>query len=189
MDNNTENIDFIDVEEREQSLAEAQAQFKKKYKFKVLSHGFADTVIFAVLLVIAFFIISSFFSISTIRGNGMAPTVTDKNYVVVNKMAYIKREPCRGDIISSGGRIFRIIGLPDETVSFNGGHIYIDNHIAEETYLQDTIRTSSIGDNTSITVPENGYLVLCDNRSCTDDSRKNIFVNRQDIDGKIITII
>ena len=75
----------------------------------------------------------------------MVPTLQVHDRVLVNKLSYKLHPVHRGDIVvfkapegSDPGiddLVKRVIGLPEETVSAHGGHVYINGKQLPETYL------------------------------------------------------
>lgn len=120
----------------------------------------------------------------------MLPTLTQGDYFLVNKYIYHLHPPRRGDIIVFFPPRFkpgpyryvkRIIGLPNETLAIVNERITIDGVPLKEPYA-----TGDSGPNYGpITVPENTYFVMGDNRMESEDSRTFGVVPRRRIDGKI----
>lgn len=171
----------------EEMMAVAQQQFKKKYHFRLFRHDLVSTVVIGALLLIYVIGVLSIMSIKTVRGDGMSPSAKAGSFVVIDRAAYQFRSPARGDIVLSGGKIFRIIGLPGETISLNGGNVYIDDMIADETYLPDRTSTYDCGIR-EFKLNDGEYFTLCDNRNCYDDSRSGFYVTNNTITGKVIWV-
>lgn len=167
-------------------IAEAQQKFKKEYKFRSLRHTLGTEAIFFAICLIAFLIVTHFVNISTIHGDGMTPTFNMGDHVLVNKLAYAKKEPVRGDVVAIHGRLLRIVGLPGDEIYMNGGRLYINDMLAEETYLGEDVYTYPVGSVMNFTLQDGEYFVLCDNRYCTEDSRDGTMIHVSDIDGKIV---
>ncbi len=101
---------------------------------------------------------------------------------------YLLGEPDRGDVViiesSSPPQdrlIKRIVGLPGDTIEINGGTVYINDYPIDEPY------TSGLSSSLApVSVPEDHYFVLGDNRGRSNDSRFPGFgpVQRSDILGK-----
>lgn len=131
----------------------------------------------AIVLPIRYFIAQPFI----VRGASMEPNFFDREYLVVDEISYLLREPQRGEAIvfryPKDPRQFfikRIVGLPGERVEIKSGKIKIFNSVypagltLEEPYLSLGLAThpevvSTLG-------PEE-YFILGDNRNASSDSR------------------
>lgn len=126
-------------------------------------------------------------------GASMEPTLADGTQIVINKASYQLGDPDRFDVIvfkQSGSEhsyynIKRVIGLPGETVVIEDGVIYIDGEELKEPIIVEEVRAAGLAGE-AITLEENEYFVLGDNRNNSEDSRfANIgCIVREDIIGK-----
>ena len=129
-----------------------------------------------------------------IKGDSMQPNFPDGEYLLTDKVTYRLDEPKRGDVIvfkapTGNGDEFikRIIGLPGEKVSITNGKVTVDGEILKESYLSDTLYTSSgsfLSEGKEVTVPSESYLVFGDNRPRSSDSRVFGFITKKDITGR-----
>lgn len=100
--------------------------------------------------------------------------------------------PQRGDVIvldppvnTSQPYIKRVIGLPGESIGFEGGYVYIDGVKLDEPYINGAITECERGPNCAIDkIPEGYVYVLGDNRDNSSDSRVFGLVKIEDIVGK-----
>ena len=126
----------------------------------------------------------------------MLPTFQDKEQIIVEKVS-IKYKPLeRGEITvvrhPDNQQVFlikRVIGLPGETIHFNEGDVFINGEILLEPYLNENTLTwgkTYIADGESITLNEDEYVMLGDNRDNSEDSRYWGFVPESHILGQPI---
>ena len=115
-----------------------------------------------------------------VSGASMEQTFHNNEYLIVDQLTYRFRGPERGEVIifrypndPSKYFIKRVIGLPGETVSIADNTITITNKenpnglILEEPYIGEVVTDG----NQSITLSEEEYFVMGDNRDHSSDSR------------------
>jgi signal peptidase I len=76
--------------------------------------------------------------------------------------------------------IKRVVGLPGETVGFHLGEVFINGKMLLEAYLPECQTTFSWNYN-ELTVGDDGYVVLGDNRLTSEDSRSYGIIHRNEI--------
>lgn len=124
----------------------------------------------------------------------MEPTYTASETVLVNTIAYKFSEPEHGDIIAfkpksnvnASYSIKRVIGVPGDKVLISNGRIYLNGDLYKENIEVDTIDNPGIAAS-EITLLEDQYFVLGDNRNSSEDSRYESigFVSMNDVLGKV----
>ena len=148
----------------------------KKFLKDVLSTG----LYLLVVLIITYLIILYVGQRTEVSGDSMEPTLSNGDNLIVDKISYRFNEPERFNIIvfpfqyqKDTYYIKRIIGLPGETVQIDeDGNIYIDGEILEESYGREIIDEDKIGiADEPITLGDDEYFVLGDNRNYSSDSR------------------
>lgn len=161
--------------------------FKTKVKSVLL-------VAFISALLLRLFVLEGF----VVRGDSMSPTVLSGDYIFINKLAYLNREPARGDIVVAIPRgqsfkvIKRIVVLPGERFSIEGGQVVIrtqsmdEGRALEENYLRDDIE-SPVGITQSKLDPQE-YFALGDNSAVSIDSRELGFLDKWHIKGRVFGI-
>lgn len=149
------------------------------------------------IVALSIFVITYLFVVQPhqIRGKAMEPNYIDGQYYLTSKIAYRKGSPQRGDVIVFASPnnpdidyIKRIIALPGETVELKNGRVYVNDRVLEEPYLApntETLGSQFLPENQKVTVPENQYFVLGDNRAHSSDSREWGFVQKEKIAGKV----
>lgn len=120
----------------------------------------------------------------------MEPSLSDGDQIIVENISYYRHEPERFDVIvfpngEGVNYIKRIIGLPGETVRIADGYIYINGELLNENYGNELIEEPGIA-SSGITLAEDEYFVLGDNRNASVDSRRTEVgnIHRTDIQGK-----
>lgn len=108
-----------------------------------------------------------------IRGDSMLPNFNNGELLLTEKVSYRVYKPVRGDVIVfrapvSGKVDFikRIIGLPGDIVRVEDGIVFINDLELVEPYETQLTRGK-----VEITLGENQYYVLGDNRGSSSDSR------------------
>jgi signal peptidase I len=118
----------------------------------------------------------------------MEPTYHDGSVNLVNRLAYVRREPQRGDVVAirfSGFKVMlmkRIVGRPGETIEFRRGRIYINGEFLEEPYVKQAFRWNSPPE----TLGSDQYFVVGDNRAMRQTEHEHGKVDRERIVGKIL---
>lgn len=142
----------------------------------------------AILLVVAFL---TFFQPNFVYQESMYPTYTDRDVILVSKMAYRHSEPQRGDIIVfnsyyEGNKRFikRVIGVANDTVSIHDGKVWVNGVEQNQSYTNKGVTDGDL----DVTVPEGSCFVLGDNRTVSIDSRDGDvgFIDYDDIIGKVM---
>lgn len=118
---------------------------------------------------------------SVVDGDSMQPTLYDKEYLWVDKLTYQFSEPERFDVVifpiqyrgQESHFVKRIIGLPGETVYIDeNGVIYINGEVLPDTYGKEIIAEYNRQRAAEpLTLGEDEYFVLGDNRNHSSDSR------------------
>lgn len=118
---------------------------------------------------------------SVVDGDSMQPTLYDKEYLWVDKLSYRFSEPERFDVVifpiqyrgQENHFVKRIIGLPGETVYIDeNGVIYINGEVLPDTYGKEVIAEYNRQRAAEpLTLGEDEYFVLGDNRNHSSDSR------------------
>lgn len=80
--------------------------------------------------------------------------------------------------------IKRVIALPGEHVEIKNGQVYINGNILKESYLLETMKTSSANLN-NFYVPQNTVFVMGDNRTESYDSRELGCIPLDRYEGKL----
>lgn len=138
-----------------------------------------STIIYILVVLLGTWVLITFVGQRTsVSGSSMEPTLQHNDQLILDKISYRFSEPQRYDIIvfpflyeEKTYYVKRIIGLPGETVQIDGeGNIYIDGEILEEDYGLEPMNYPGIAAE-PITLGDDEYFVLGDNRNNSSDSR------------------
>jgi signal peptidase I len=152
-------------------------------------------VVVAMALIIRFFVLAPYL----VSGSSMEPNFHDYNYLLVDQISYRLDNPQRGDVIvldlpqnTSRALIKRIIGLPGETILISGANpiVTIINADHPEGIVLDEPYVSPVNyggaSDMRITLADDQYFVLGDNRHVSADSRIWGILPRADIVGRVL---
>ena len=145
---------------------------------KVLREILSTRLYLLVVLCLVYLVIHFVGQRTQVSGSSMEPQLRHEDNLIVDKITYRFREPERFDIIvfpfeyeDNTFYIKRIIGLPGETVQIDrDGNIFINGEILEEGYGKEVIQEPGRAYE-PITLGEDEYFVLGDNRNNSSDSR------------------
>lgn len=134
----------------------------------------------------------------TVSGEYMSPTLQDGDEVLIDRMRYRIRSIKRNDVVvvrhngseHSYYTVERVIGMPGEKVKIEEGEVYINGEKLKEKYNFPKMENGGLALE-EVTLEDDDYFMLCDNRNECEDSRNaNIGnVRKQDIVGKAWTQI
>jgi len=161
---------------------------------KLLSFVFETAQVLVLAFSIFLFVYLLIMQPHKIQGASMEPNFYENEYLLTDKLSYRFGEPQRGDVVVFKAPpqfrdeyIKRILGLPGDTIEIINNELFVNKKPVEEPYLtQNTITSAGqfLSEDKVLTVPENSYFVLGDNRSHSLDSRSFGFVTRDKITGK-----
>lgn len=126
-----------------------------------------------------------------VKGASMAQTLRAGDLFMLNRFAYLTREPKRGELVvlkdpETGDLIVkRIIGLPCETVVMQNEAVYVNGRRIYEPYASRSARADHSPFGKATVIPRDGYFVLGDNRTRSVDSRAFGPISRDSILGVI----
>ncbi len=143
---------------------------------------FLRSVAFYILFALLF--LTFVFRPMQISGTSMTPTLHDGDRVLINIFNNLWHDPQRFDVVvaKQGDELWvkRVIGLPNETIAYREGVLYIDGEaldedFLDEAYMQKTLERLKIelfnSDMGERTLGEDEYLLVGDNRPESLDSR------------------
>lgn len=146
----------------------------------------------AVALVLKYCVIAN----AVVPTGSMLNTIQEGDRVIASRLAYVKDDPQRYDIVifkypddEKQYYVKRIVGLPGETVEVVNGVVYVTKTDGKTVQLDDSFVTKETptGNYGPYTVPTDSYFMMGDNRNHSEDSRfwQNKFVKKNKIVGKV----
>lgn len=134
----------------------------------------------------------------TISGNSMYPNLKDNEISIMDAIHTEKNDIKRFDIVvlysDNLGKLIikRVIGLPGETITYKDDKLYVNGQYYQEDFLsQDYIEESKknhqiahFTDDFEITLTDDEFYVLGDNRIVSLDSRALGPIKHKDIKAK-----
>ena len=151
--------------------------------------------IWTYIITISIFLIvfTCVFSVNKVPSTSMEPTIEPKSFIINWRFPFLVGDPIpnHGDIVvfKPGGQdrrllVKRVIGLPGDQISFEGGDVFRNGEKLDEPYLQTEGVTYS--DTKRFSVPDGCIFVMGDNRLHSRDSRymENPFIPVKNILAK-----
>lgn len=152
----------------------------------------------AVVFLAVYVIITYVGQRTAVNGDSMETTLSDGDNLIMDKLSYHFREPERYEVIifpcptePDVYYIKRIIGMPGETIQIKNGKVYVDGEVLEtEQYGIEQMEEAGIA-NEPLTLEEDEYFVLGDNRPVSRDSRYEDVgpIKRDTIEGRALVRI
>lgn len=165
-----------------------------------------DVAQFVVLGLALLVLMYLFFIIPTqVDGNSMFPNLKNDEILLTNRLVQQFGGPGkplghsydyqRGDIVVFRKEsipkdiVKRVVGMPGDRVRISAGRVYINDQLFVEEYIDvifaPTEQDTFLAENAEVTVPEDSYFLMGDNRKGSTDSRSQEigFVKRSEIKG------
>lgn len=171
---------------------------KKDVNFPLLKEIFSWIIEIAIVLMMAFVLVYFIGMRTSVVGQSMSETLENGDQILVNRFMYKLIGPKANDVIvflpngneKSHYYVKRVIGVPGDTVQIKNGRIYVNG-----TEFTEKVDVASIEDAglaaDAVTLGDDEYFVLGDNRNNSEDSRyANIGnIKREYIIGKAWFVI
>ena len=160
----------------------------------ILEWALVILVAVGVAVVVRTYVVQTFY----IPSASMEPTLMVGDRILVDKLSYHLHAVHRGDIVVFAkppneqaapdvkDLVKRVIGLPGEHISSQGGQVYINGKPLKEPWLVPGTVTTGIEPQT---IPPNEFFVMGDNRSDSQDSRFFGPISRSLIVGRVVVRI
>ncbi len=133
----------------------------------------ADLVL---VILLACLLVNAFGTRVIMRGGSMAPTLSDENGLLLNRLKGSLLDIERFDIVayrlSGGDSVYlkRVLALPGEELQLKDGRVYINGSLLEDERMSFTIASPGIAAE-PVTLGEGEYFVIGENSDGSLDSR------------------
>lgn len=161
-----------------------EKKINRKLFLEILSWVFSGLV----MVLLAFMLVYLFGLRTSVIGISMEPTLANGQEILIDRFVVLLSEPKRGDVIvfrPNGNEnahyyVKRVVGGPGDTVLIKDGLLYISGDIYDDKGMFDRIENGGIAES-GLTLGEDEYFVLGDNRNDSEDSRSsNIGIVKKD---------
>lgn len=143
-------------------------------KIKKILKEIIDLAIFAACMALVFAYV---IKLNIVPTGSMSPAIKPGDIAICSSIPYWFDSPKRGDMVtffsedSNKKVVKRVVGLPGETIDIEDGAVFINGELLEEDYIGEGIQTVDYGFIDNVTIPQNHYFVMGDNRENSWDSR------------------
>jgi signal peptidase I len=120
-----------------------------------------------------------------VSGESMQPTLESGDLLVVDKRAYKRNNPCRGDMVIARHEheliVKRIVGLPGEEVEVKAGILYVNGEPVTETCTTNSL-IFNVGKGRLF---DGRFATLGDNRAISPMQAVHPIVSKEQILGRV----
>ncbi len=167
---------------------------REKKSIKKTRSALLWLVAVAAVLILAFGTAKYFCHVEQVYDNAMESTLSSGQKVLVNTIAYRTSSPKRGDLVVfrignsefANTYIRRVIGVPGDTIRIEDGQIILNDETFVEEQDFPQIMDAGLAENT-VTLGNEEYFVLGDNRNSSEDSRSAVIgnVSKNSMEGRV----
>ena len=151
---------------------------RKKFNVPLFKEIMTWVLECAIVIAIAYALVSSFGFRTTVVGNAMQDTLQSEEQIFVNRFVYMVRAPKQGDVVvflpngneKSHYYVRRVIACPWDTVQIKNGKVYINGELYKEDIVSASIEDPGVAAD-EVKLGDDEYFVLGGNRNSSEDSR------------------
>lgn len=132
---------------------------------------------FSLAILISLILVNTF-GLTFIHGQSMMPTISDRDFIFIDKASYKFHKPKHNDIVVLKSKlkytlgrkkllIKRIIGIEGDTITIKNGKVYLNNQELKESFINGDFTFGDV----KVTILKDKVFVMGDNRPNSLDSR------------------
>ncbi len=137
-----------------------------------------DLLPYAIILIVVIFVRSFIITPIKVNGSSMYNTLDGKEIMLLWKLGNLERYDIVVAKTKEDTLIKRLYAFPGESIECRNGEIYLNDEVIEDTFA-----FGETEDFPKITLAENEYFLMGDNRLVSLDSRKIGPIKKEQIEG------
>ena len=146
------------------------------------------------VILVAFLLVFTFFTSVKMAGVSMRPTIEDETNLLINRGRYLFMKPSHNHIVAFESLsneqdtiyVKRVVAVPGDTVVIKGGRLFVNGEKYDDVADTESITYSGLAE-MQLTLGDDEYFVLGDNRNNSEDSRYQSIglISKKQIKGKV----
>jgi len=167
---------------------------RRRFKVKELQASAINVGIVVAVILVAFLLVFTFFTSVKMAGVSMRPTIEDETNLLINRGRYLFMKPGHNHIVAFESLsneqdtiyVKRVVAVPGDTVVIKGGRLFVNGEKYDDVADTESITYSGLAE-TQLTLGDDEYFVLGDNRNNSEDSRYQSIglISKKQIKGKV----
>ena len=167
---------------------------RRRFKVKELQVTAINVGIVVAVVLVAFLLVFTFFTSVKMAGVSMRTTIEDETNLLINRGRYLFMKPSHNHIVAFESLsneqdtiyVKRVVAVPGDTVVIKGGRLFVNGEKYDDVADTESITYSGLAE-TQLTLGEDEYFVLGDNRNNSEDSRYQSIglISKKQIKGKV----
>ena len=167
---------------------------RRRFKVKELQATAINVGIVVAVVLVAFLLVFTFFTSVKMAGVSMRTTIEDETNLLINRGRYLFMKPSHNHIVAFESLsneqdtiyVKRVVAVPGDTVVIKGGRLFVNGEKYDDVADTESITYSGLAE-TQLTLGEDEYFVLGDNRNNSEDSRYQSIglISKKQIKGKV----